>query len=108
MPMLNWFNTREVDEFAKTLAADLVKRVPATAVDPSDTKIQKKLLNTQNWIFDRIERFARGRSLNLYQKASFGNTLKWALKDAAFAPEAVDAWTQELVTHLTLLLKTKE
>ena len=106
--MLNWFNTREVDEFAKTIAADLIKRVPATAVDPSDTKVQKKLLSTQNWIFDRLERFAQGRSLNLYQKASFGNTLKWALKDAAFAPEVVDAWTQELVAHLTLIPAAKE
>ena len=106
--MFGWFNTREVDDFAKTIAADLMKRVPTSGVDASDTRAQKKLLKTQNWIFDRIEHFARERRLNLYQKASFGNTFKWALKEAAFAPEAVDAWTHELVAHLTLKSKTRK
>ena len=103
MPLLNWFNTSEVDEFAKRIADDLIKRVPAAGARASDTRAQKALLKTQNWAFDRIAHFARGRSFNIYQKASFGNTLKWALKDAAFATDAVEEWTRELVTHLTRL-----
>jgi len=105
MSMLDWFNTREVDGFAKRIADDLIKRVRAVGADGPDTRVLKGLLKTQNWAFDRIAHFARGRSFSLYQKASFGNTLKYELKEAAFAPEAADAWTQALVTHLTLSAK---
>jgi hypothetical protein len=107
MSILDWLNTREVDDFAKRIADDLIRRVPAVRAEASDTRGQKALLKTQNWAFDRIAHFARGRSLSLYQKASFGNTLKWALKEAAFAPEAADAWARELVTHLTVSAKGK-
>jgi len=103
--MLKWHSTREVDEFAKTIAADLTKRVPAEGVDLSNKKALKKLLRTQNSIFDQVENFARDRNLNLYQKASFGNTLKWAMKEAGYASATVDAWTHELVTYLTLKSK---
>ncbi len=105
--MLKWLSTREVDEFAKTIVSELTKRVPAAGIDPSDKKALKKLLKTQNSIFDQVERFARDRSLNLYQKASFGNTFKWALKESGYEPATVDAWTHELVTHLTLKSKKK-
>ena len=105
--MLKWFSTREVDEFAKTLAAELAKRIPPAGVDPSDKKALKKLVRMQNSVFDQIERFAQQRVLNLYQKASFGNTFKWSLKEAGYAEPAVDAWTQELVTYLTLKSRKK-
>jgi hypothetical protein len=107
MSLLDWFNTREVDDFARRIADDLIKRVHGAGGGASDTRTRNALLKTQNWAFDRIAHFARGRSFNLYQKASFGNTLKWALQEAAFAPEAADAWAQELVTHLALSAKAK-
>ena len=100
--MLKWLSTREADEFAKTVASDLKKRVPPAGVDLTDKKALKKLLRAQNSIFDQVRGFAQGRTLNVYQKASFGNTFKWALKEAGYTTEAVDAWTQELVTYLTL------
>jgi len=105
--MLKWISTHEADEFAKALATDLVKRVPAAGIDLGDKKSLKKLLRLQSSFFDRVEGFARDRKPNFYQRASFGNTFKWALRDAGYASETIDAWTNELVTYLTLKSKAK-
>jgi hypothetical protein len=105
--MLKWLSTREADEFAKTIVSDLTKRVPPAGVDLADRKALKKLLRTQNSIFDQVNRFAQNHTPNMYQKASFGNTVKWALKEAGYTSEAVDAWTHELLTYLTLASKRK-
>ena len=59
-------------------------------------------------IFDRVERFGLEHALNFYQRAAFGNTFKWALRDAGYAPAVVDGWTGELVTYLTLKSKLKK
>ena len=98
--MLEWLSTREADEFAKTVAADLAKRIPAAGLESSDPKALQKLLRAQNAVFSLVEGFARRRRLNLYQKASFGNTFKWALKEAGYPAAAVDAWTREVATCL--------
>src|SRR6266581_3721030 len=79
----NWFDCKEVDEFADTIVADLVKRFP-----PSDVGVPA--------------RKAADR-LNLYKKAHLGNRVKWALKEAGYPEEFVDALTYELVTVVTLV-----
>ena len=98
--MLKWLDTREVNELARTIAAYLIERVPARGIKPSDRKGLEKLVRTHGSIFEQLTRFAHGRSLNFYQKASFGNTFKWELKEAGYPSEVVEAWTREVVTHL--------
>ena len=106
--MLKWFRTREVDELAKTIAARLTERIPYRGIDPSDEKALRKLLQTQHSILEQVERFARGHKLNVYQKASFGNTFKWVLKEAGYPAPVIEAWTHEVVAHLTLTSETKD
>ena len=50
----------------------------------------------------RFGTFAAERRPNLYQKARFGNRIKWALKEAGYAPHAVELMTHELVTKMAL------
>ena len=38
----------------------------------------------------------------MYQRARLGNRVKWALKEAGYPPEFVDALTYELVTVITI------
>jgi hypothetical protein len=106
--MLKWFRTREVDELARTIAARLTERIPYRGIDPSDKKALRKLLQTQHSILEQVERFAREHKLNLYQKASFGNTFKWVLKEAGYPSEVIDAWTVELVARLAVTSKGEE
>jgi len=99
----NWFNCKDVDEFADTIVADLVKRFPPSGVGVPARKAAERLKKTHDSIFVRIEAFARSQQLNLYKKAHLGNRVKWALKEAGYPGEFVDALTYELVTVVTLV-----
>src|ERR671910_504973 len=100
--MLGWFNCKEVDEFADGVVADLVKRVPPSAIDAPAKKTAERLRTTNDMIFARAQTFARSQRLNLYKKAHLGNRVKWALKEAGYPQEFVEALTYELVTVVTL------
>jgi hypothetical protein len=98
--MLGWFDSKEVDAFADGVVADLVKRVPPAVVDAKKTA--ERLKRTNDMIFARADSFARSKHLNVYKKARLGNRVKWALKEAGYPKEFVDALTYELVTVVAL------
>jgi hypothetical protein len=100
--MLAWFNCKEVDEFADGVVADLAKRVPPSAVGSPAKKTAERLKSTNDMIFARADAFARSQRLNIYKKAHLGNRVKWALKEAGYPQDFVDALTYELVTVVTL------
>ncbi len=102
MKIFQWFETRELDALAAAIAAELVQRVPPSALDARTKKAADRLRNTHDAIFARAGKFARTHRLNLYKKARFGNQFRWALKEAGYPPEFVDSWTYELVTLITL------
>jgi hypothetical protein len=105
---LDWFNTKEVDEFADAIVADLVRRLPPSGADSKAKKAGERLRKTHDAIFARVEKFARSRSLNLYKKARLGNRIKWALKDAGYPAEFADSLTFELVTVITLVSRGRK
>jgi hypothetical protein len=102
MAFFGWFDTGEVDEFARSIAAELVKRVPPTSLEARDEKAAKRLANTHQAVFSRAGQFARTHKLNVYKKARLGNQFRWALKEAGYPAEFVQSWTYELVTLITL------
>ena len=98
----SWFDTGEIDEFARSIAAELVKRVAPASLEARDEKAAKRLRSTHQAVFSRAEQFARTHKLNIYKRARLGNQFKWALKEAGYPAEFVQAWTYELVTLITL------
>ncbi len=100
--MFNWFDTAEVDELARAIVAELVKRVPPSTLDSHDRKAASRLRNTHDAIFARAAKFSRTHDLNMYKKARLGNQFRWAIKDAGYPSEFVDSWTYELVTLITI------
>lgn len=104
--ILRWLDTKEVDEFADSVVAELVQRFPPTGVDLSTRKAVDRVMKNVERISGRVAEFGRARRLNLYQKARFGNRIKWALKEAKYPELFVDVMTQELVTQLTLASRT--
>ena len=102
MGILQWFDTAEIDELARSIAADLVKRVPPSSLVSHTKQAADRLRNTHDAIFDRAAKFARTRKLNIYKKARLGNQFRWALREAGYPPEFVQAWTYELVTLITI------
>lgn len=98
----SWFRTKEVDEFADSLVAELVERVPpATAGQLVGKKAFERLTRDFGATFRRIDAFARARPLNFYQKAHFANRMRWGLREAGYRPDLVTTMTQELLIHVT-------
>jgi len=97
----NWFGTKEVDDFADSLVAELVRRLPPS-LEATPKKIVEKISKTQGALCARADEFVSSRRLSIYQKARLGNRFKWALKDAGYPPKFVEGWTHELVTRVTL------
>lgn len=102
MGILQWFDTAEIDELARSIAADLVKRVPPSSLVSHTKQAADRLRNTHDAIFDRAAKFARTRKLNIYKKARLGNQFRWSLREAGYPPEFVQTWTYELVTLITI------
>jgi len=101
MGMREWFSTQEVDELAAAIAAELVKRVPPSALEIRTKKAAERLRNTHDAIFARAGKYARTHQLNVYKRARLGNQFQWALKEAGYPPEFVEAWTYALVILIT-------
>jgi hypothetical protein len=97
-----WFDTEELDEFADSLVAELMARFPPSGVDPSKKKTLDKLRKLFGSTLARTDRFARSHKLNVFRKAHFANRVRWALKEAGYAPEFVETMTRELATHMAL------
>jgi hypothetical protein len=100
--VFDWFNTKELDEFADALVARLIESYPPSSGPLSGKKAFERMRKLFGATFDRIDGFVRSQRLNLYKKAHFANRVRWALLEAGYPPEFVDTMTQELVTHLTL------
>jgi hypothetical protein len=96
-----WLNTKEVDEVADAIVADLVKRLPPSP-GPHTRKTADRLKRTHDVIFARLEQFARSKKLNIYKKARLANRVRWGLREAGYAPEFTDALSYELATVATL------
>jgi hypothetical protein len=105
--MLGWFDCRDVDAFADAAVSDLAKRVPPSALDAPAKQTAERLKRTNDMIFSRADAFARGKRLNIYKKAHLGNRVKWALREAGYPQEFVDALTYELVTVVTLAARAR-
>lgn len=102
MAIFQWFDTEEIDEFARSIVGELVKRVSPASLDARDEKMPKRLRNTHHAIFSRAEQFARTHKLNIYKKARLGNQFRWALKEAGYPKAFVETWTYELITLVAL------
>ena len=100
--MLKWLDTKEVDEFADWVAAELGKRYPPEGVDAKPKKAELRLRKTHDFIFVRVEAFAREHELNVYKRARLGNRVKWTLLEAKYPAAFVDAFTHEVVTVVTV------
>lgn len=101
--LLKWFDSKEVDAFADSLVAELRERYPPSGIQLPAAKAIERLRRTFGLMFGRIDAFAHATPLNVYKKARLGNRVQWALKEAGYAEDFVDAFVRELITHLELL-----
>ena len=104
---LAWFDTTQVDGFADTIVAELLRRVPPGEISASDEKSDKRFRRMTEVLSDRARAFGMAQRPNVYKRARLGNRVKWALKEARYPQAFVDAFTYELVRVVTLAAKSR-
>jgi len=100
--LLDWFSRKDVDEFADSIVSELLQHLPQAGVDVSTRKAAERAMKKIDRMLVRISQFAAEHRPNLYQKACFGNRVKWALKEAGYPAPFVEVATHEFVTQMTL------
>lgn len=100
--MLEAFNSKEVDEFADSVVAELLERHPPRKDGAGGVKEVARLRKAFGKLFARIDSFARLHKLNLYTKARLANRIRWGLKDAGYRQDFVETATQEVATHVAI------
>jgi len=98
--MLGWLSRKHIDAFADSIVAELVQRFPRSGIELSTTKDAEKAMRTLDRIFSRISAFAAEQRPNLYQKACFGNRIKWALREAGYPEPFVEVAAKKLMTYM--------
>ena len=95
-------SSKEVDEFADSIVAELIQRHPPRGDDVGERKEVARLRKAFSRVFSRIDAFARTHPLNLYGKARLANRVQWGLKDAGYHKDFVETATHEVATHVAL------
>lgn len=101
--MIGWFDTREVDAFAKAIVAEVSARFPPENFDLPDKKALDRVKRMNDSISGSVREFARRQRLNFYKRARLGNQVKWAMKEAGYPDRFIDAFTYELVTLVSVV-----
>jgi len=101
--MLKWFDTTEVDRFAKWLTAELADRYPPSGLDADAKKAKQRFEKVHDSLMLRVQAFANENRLNVYKRAQLGNRIKWALREAGYPTEFADTFTHEVVTIVSVV-----
>ena len=100
--ILEFFSTRKVTEFAKSLAQDVAKRYPpAIANNPAQMVSQKRLSGILEEAFTRAAEFNRENKLGWYKKAKLGNEFRWGLKELGYDQKFIEVATEGLIVYVT-------
>ena len=95
-------SSRQIDEFAKTLARELAKQCPPEPGSgggrPNVTP--KRLVATLEQICGKALGYREQHKLGIYKKARLGNTFRWELSELGYDKEFVEDVTQRLIVHI--------
>ena len=102
MALLKIFDTRELEEFAAGLAADLGRRFPPASEARTDPGAAHQIKVILEGLSARAVRFHDQNKLGVYRKAKLGNVFKWKLKELGYSDAFAERATKELITKLAV------
>jgi hypothetical protein len=102
MAILNIFNTKELEEFATTLALDLGRRFPPASEARTDAGVEHQVKVILEGLTVRAVRFHELHKLGVYKKAKLANVFKWKLAELGYSEAFIDRATKQLVTRLAV------
>ena len=100
MAILKAFDTRELEEFATGLAADLGRRFPPDSEKRTDTGAQNQIKVILDGLTARAMRYHEQNKLGVYKKAKLANVFRWKLKDLGYSDAFIERATKQIVTQL--------
>ena len=106
MKSMGFFGTassKQVDEFAKSLARELAKQCPP---DPADSEgkpnaTPKRLVSALEQICGKALGFREQHDLGVYKKARLGNAFRWELTELGYGKAFAEDVTQRMVVHIS-------
>lgn len=100
MALFGLVNTRELDEFAAALAADLNRRFPPSSEARTDAGAKHQLGVITEGLAARAVRFHQQHKLGIYRKAKLANVFRWKLTEFGYSKPFVERVTKDVVTRL--------
>ncbi|HTP62703.1 MAG TPA: hypothetical protein VMJ14_11535 [Burkholderiales bacterium] len=96
-------STKQVDEFAKSLARELARQCPPdpSSGDGKPSATPKRLVAALEQICGKALGFREQHGLGIYKKARLGNTFRWELSDLGYGKDFIEDATQRLVVHIS-------
>ena len=102
MALFGSVSSKQVDEFAKTLAQELAKRYPPALDKGGERRIsQKRMTTILEDTFNRAAKFKKQHRLGVYKKARLGNTFRWELEEMGYSEKFVELATEGLIVYIT-------
>jgi len=101
MALFGAISSKEVDAFAKELAADLVKRYPPALDQTGGPQLsEKRLTRILEDICNRAVAFKNEHKLGIYKKARLSNTFRWELEERGYSKPFIETAAEGLVVYL--------
>jgi hypothetical protein len=102
MGFFSLFSNKEIEVFAKDLAASLAKRYPsALDVSPDKRVSENRLTRVLEETLSKAVEFQQKHNLGVIGKAKLGNEFKWQLKELGYSDKFVEVATEGLMVYLT-------
>ena len=102
MALFGSVSSKQIDEFARTLAQELAKRYPAALDKGGERRIsQKRMTTILEDTFNRAKEFKKQHKLGVYKKARLGNTFRWELQEMGYSKGFVELATEGLIVYIT-------
>jgi hypothetical protein len=102
MSLLKIFDTKQLEEFAATLADDLGRRFPPASEARTDVGKEHQIKVILEGLTARAVRFHEQHKLGVYRKAKLANVFKWKLTELGYSDAFVERATKQIVTRLAV------
>lgn len=103
MGLLGSVSSKQVDEFARSLVAEVAKHYPPAPVREGERKTsQRKIASVLEDALRKTADFGKQHKLGIYKKARLGNTVRWELKELGYSDEFAEALVKDIVFRLSV------
>jgi hypothetical protein len=103
MGLFGSVSSKEVDEFAKSLVAEIAQYYPPEPRADNRKKVsQKKVTSVLEGALKKAADFKKQHKLGIYKTARLGNTIRWELKERGYREEFTEALVRDVVRRLSV------